>query len=80
MPESPTTAIRLVTERKLIRLGELELECAVGQLADETYVDLLIGKKLHEVFGGANRGQHENIELIGSSPDMSELIHPRGPR
>lgn len=66
--------VKLVTERKPLQLGELTLECAVGQHEDGSYIDLLIGKNLHEVFG--NRGRHhENIVLLDSLNDKSIKVY-----
>jgi len=76
-PHEETRNVRIVTPIKPLTLGELELDCAVGECEDGTYVDLFLGKKLRQVFGDRNHGNHVDIDLLGSSPEDRKAHIPR---
>jgi len=58
------------------RLGDLTLDCAVGQLPDGSYIDLLIGRKMHQVFlPSANKIHHDYIDLLESSTTEFEKVY-----
>jgi len=69
--------VKLVTEQHPFSLGSLDLECAVGQLEDGTYVDILTGRKVEAVFG-TTHSRGKNIVQEVTCEHRDKLIYVPG--
>jgi hypothetical protein len=66
--------VKLVTEVKPFQLGALDLECAVGQCTDGSYVDLLSSRRLEKELGNTSHSHGSKIVQVGSTQTLSKMV------